>query len=86
MPRAQPKVQPAMAPTALARRQRRRKAMGMTAEPMKTPMARYIQPRETPALLRRMARTPMKQPKARMMAREILRICSPVALGLMYVR
>jgi len=72
-----------MAPTALALLQSSSSAMGMTAEPMMTPMARYIHPRETPARLRMTARTPMRQPNARTTALDTRRICLPVASGLM---
>lgn len=60
--------------------------MGITAEPMRTPMARYIQPSETLALFSITAKSPMKQPKANTTALDTLRICLPVASGFMYVR
>jgi hypothetical protein len=86
MPAMQPMIVPAMAPVALAFLHNRRKATGITADPMITPMARYIHPKETPTLLRITAKTPMKHPNASTIILDTLRICCPVAFGLMYVR
>ena len=60
--------------------------MGITAEPMSTPMARYTNPRLSPMLSSMTARPPIPIPKPTMVYRETLSSCLPVASGFRYVR
>lgn len=83
IPRTQPETDPSIAPKALALLHKSMNAMGITADPMSTPIARYIHPSETPALFKITARIPMKHPNPRTADLEILNICLPVALGFM---
>ena len=61
-------------------------AIGITAEPISTPMARYTNPSERPMPSSTAARPPMPIPNATMDMRDTLSSCLPVAFGLLYVR
>lgn len=61
------------------------KAMGITAEPITTPMKRYTQPSERPIFMSTIARMPLSTAYTHTMMRDTNTICLPVALGLMYV-
>ena len=62
------------------------RAIGITAEPISTPIARYTNPSDSPMLSSITARPPMPRPNPIMVARETFSSCFPVAAGFLYVR